>query len=350
MADKRPTITPQPSIDFTMQKAPYLERLTKGWSTADQAYFARAFGFFQRHFAPKMAFFDQDHLLEISLRLAGEVDCDKETVVALWLGHGAPDGALVDQVGHAVGGSIPLLIGKAQALQEAWAPAKKVMCDDRQVAMLFLARGLMALKGADLAAEKEQHWASQVRAFHIPLARRFRCHKLQAALEEEVVKRLDPCLYSKVAAHHHVARSRADLHRIASLLHKVATSLSLKFRLERRRKSIFSTWEKMGLRKCSLEEIYDHLGFRIILEGPFKDEVAACRKVCDGLRKTFVCKGEKCRDWLTKPRPSGYQALHLTLKQREGRWFEVQIRTARMHWIATRGAAAHWKYKEEGKI
>jgi len=104
--------------------------------------------------------------------------------------------------------------------------------------------------------------------------------------------------------------------------------------------------EKDAVKKCSFEEIYDVLAVRIVFE-PLPDisEKTQCWNIYSMITDTYLPKPDRLRDWISRPKPNGYEALHLTVMGPEGKWVEVQIRSKRMDEIAERGYAAHWKYK-----
>ena len=119
----------------------------------------------------------------------------------------------------------------------------------------------------------------------------------------------------------------------------------LEYITKARVKSITSIIDKMSRLHTNLEEIYDIFAVRIILNAPLAQEQTVCWQAYDILTKRYQHLPKKFRDWLTEPRPNGYQALHVTLMDQEEQWVEVQIRTRSMDEIAEKGSAAHWKYK-----
>ncbi|MGQ9620105.1 MAG: RelA/SpoT family protein, partial [Bacteroidales bacterium] len=119
-----------------------------------------------------------------------------------------------------------------------------------------------------------------------------------------------------------------------------------KFDITGRPKSIYSIWKKMQTKNVPFEEIYDVLAVRIVFE-PFPgiSEKTQCWNIYSMITDTYMPKPDRLRDWLSRPKPNGYEALHVTVMGPEGKWVEVQIRSTRMDEIAERGYAAHWKYK-----
>ena len=126
--------------------------------------------------------------------------------------------------------------------------------------------------------------------------------------------------------------------------------MGLKFRILARVKSIYSIWNKMQNKHVSFDEIYDILAVRIIVTPKSRtNEVNECFNVYVAISKIYKSHPDRLRDWLNHPKANGYQALHVTLMSKQGRWIEVQIRSDRMDEVAEKGFAAHWKYKEGGE-
>ena len=106
----------------------------------------------------------------------------------------------------------------------------------------------------------------------------------------------------------------------------------------------------MQNKHVSFDEIYDILAVRIIFTPKNRaNEVNECFNIYVAISKIYKSHPDRLRDWLSHPKANGYQALHVTLMSKLGRWIEVQIRSDRMDEIAEKGFAAHWKYKEGGE-
>ena len=120
------------------------------------------------------------------------------------------------------------------------------------------------------------------------------------------------------------------------------------FTITSRTKSVYSVWHKMQTKNISFDEIYDILAVRIVFEP--KDEYSEklqCWNIYSLITELYSPNPDRLRDWLSVPKATGYEALHLTVMSMAGLWIEVQIRSQRMDEIAERGLAAHWKYKTE---
>ena len=106
----------------------------------------------------------------------------------------------------------------------------------------------------------------------------------------------------------------------------------------------------MQNKHVTFEEIYDILAVRIIFEPKVRaEEINECFNIYVAISRIYKSHPDRLRDWLNHPKANGYQALHVTLMSKQGRWIEVQIRSDRMNEVAEQGFAAHWKYKDGGE-
>ena len=123
--------------------------------------------------------------------------------------------------------------------------------------------------------------------------------------------------------------------------------MGIQYEIKERVKTPYSIWNKMQNKHVTFEEIYDILAVRIIFTPKVREEeVNECFNIYVAISKIYKSHPDRLRDWLSHPKANGYQALHVTLMSKQGRWIEVQIRSDRMDEIAEQGFAAHWKYKD----
>ena len=104
----------------------------------------------------------------------------------------------------------------------------------------------------------------------------------------------------------------------------------------------------MKNKNVPFEEVYDVFALRIVLKSSTETEKGDCWNTYSIITDMYTPRPDRLRDWLSTPKANGYEALHTTVMGHEGRWVEVQIRTQRMHDIAEKGLAAHWRYKDKG--
>ena len=134
-------------------------------------------------------------------------------------------------------------------------------------------------------------------------------------------------------------------------IEKAMKEMGIKYVIKERVKSPYSIWHKMQTKHVTFDEIYDILAVRIIFTPQNReDEINECFKIYVAISKIYQSHPDRLRDWINHPKANGYQALHVTLMSKQGRWIEVQIRSDKMDEVAEQGFAAHWKYKEDGNI
>lgn len=128
---------------------------------------------------------------------------------------------------------------------------------------------------------------------------------------------------------------------------KKLKEMGLHYEMKARVKSAYSIWNKMESKGITFEDIYDLYAVRIIFDPlPGVDEKNMCWDIYSAITDIYRIRPDRIRDWVSRPKANGYQALHLTVMGPDGQWVEIQIRSRRMDDIAEKGFAAHWKYKE----
>ena len=284
------------------------------------------------------------HARRLALILGSKVGVPSSVVLAAALLSDKPPSArsLLDQVDGQMGSAVQGLLDKFDQL--AASPAQVDLLDladgNLEVVKIWLAKELDKLRIAPtkqtiLVAERNM----------LPWTRRLKYPGLQKAFEELLLSQMEghKAFLAKFAANK--SNFRLSLNRIGDKLQSLLLQGGFSFKLQKRLKSTYSTYQKMVYLGCTLEKIYDLLGFRLVLAVDLEDEITQCWAAAHQLQAAFSEKVVLRREWLFSPKASGYQALHLTLKEQE--WFEVQIRSVRMHEVATTGTAAHWKYKRK---
>lgn len=211
-----------------------------------------------------------------------------------------------------------------------------------------------------------------------PLAEELEMTAEQAELENLSVKLGYPDDYYKLEKLLTESRKKCEklfstfAEPIKAMLDDIGIEHTFKFRM----KSIYSTWRKMRVDNKRFDDVYDLFAARIIYkplsphaiaEG-LADSIEACDSAAHVVHQTideidaermtcwriyatismlYRIHPGRIKNWINNPRPSGYQALHLTAMGPGGHWMEVQIRSERMDYEAEHGKAAHWKYKRE---
>jgi GTP pyrophosphokinase len=221
--------------------------------------------------------------------------------------------------------------------------------DDLRVILIKIADRLHNMRTLDSMPEhKKMKIAGETIFLYAPLAHRLVLYAIKSELEDLSFKFRQPLIYDEIAA-----KLKHSERKYISLINKFSlpiieklTESGLMFEISGRPKSIFSIWKKMQSKGVPFEEIYDVLAVRIVFEpAPGIPEKTQCWNIYSIITESYLPKPDRLRDWVSRPKPNGYEALHLTVMGPEGNWVEVQIRSNRMDEIAERGYAAHWKYK-----
>ncbi|MFN8241576.1 MAG: RelA/SpoT family protein [Bacteroidales bacterium] len=221
--------------------------------------------------------------------------------------------------------------------------------DDLRVILIKIADRLHNMRTLDsLAEHKKMKIAGETIYLYAPLASRLGLYAIKTELEDLSFKYRQPKIYEDIASKlkHGEKKYLALINKFSLPIIEKLSEAGYKFEINSRPKSIFSIWKKMQSKNVPFEEVYDVLAVRIIFEPvPGIAEKTQCWNIYSIITDTYLPKPDRLRDWVSRPKPNGYEALHLTVMGPEGRWVEVQIRSSRMDEIAEKGYAAHWKYK-----
>jgi GTP pyrophosphokinase len=223
------------------------------------------------------------------------------------------------------------------------------LSDDLRVILIKIADRLHNMRTLDSMPEhKKMKVAGETIFLYAPLAHRLGLYTIKSELEDLSFKFRQPQIYEEIAAKlkHSEKKYIALINKFSLPIIDKLTNAGLKFDISGRPKSIFSIWKKMQSKNVPFEEIYDVLAVRIVFEpAPDIPEKTQCWNIYSMITDSYLPKPDRLRDWVSRPKPNGYEALHVTVMGPEGKWVEVQIRSKRMDEIAERGYAAHWKYK-----
>jgi len=227
------------------------------------------------------------------------------------------------------------------------------MSDDIRVILVKIADRLHNMRTLGAMAPAKRHKiAGETMYIYAPLAHRLGLFAMKTELEELSFKYENPEDYEEITQKLESSRSRRTeiFNHFASPVVERLNEMGLKYEMRARDKSAFSVWNKMRTKGVPFEEIYDIFAVRIIFETePGVDEKKRCWDIYSVITDIYRLRPDRIRDWVSRPKSNGYQALHLTVMGPDGEWIEIQIRSRRMDDIAEKGFAAHWKYKE-GKI
>ncbi len=232
------------------------------------------------------------------------------------------------------------------------------LVDDVRVILIKLADRLHNMRTLQALPRKKQiKIASETLYLFAPLAHRLGLYTIKTELEDLSLKYKNPEVYTELANKINHSE-KISAHFINKFIEPVkAKLLEEKFKLEvyGRPKTIYSVWRKMQEKSVPFEQIYDILAVRIVFKPkPRIPEITQCWHIYSTITQLYKAKTDRLRDWVSRPKANGYEALHATFMGPHGKWIEVQIRSERMNDIAEHGFAAHWKYKtgdsKEGEL
>jgi len=232
------------------------------------------------------------------------------------------------------------------------------LVDDIRVILIKLADRLHNMRTLQALPRKKQiKTASETLYLYAPLAHRLGLYKIKTEMEDLSLKFKNPEVYEELANKINHSE-KISSHFINKFIEPVSQKLEeekFKFVIHGRPKSICSVWNKMQEKNVPFEQIYDILAVRIVFKPkPRIPEITQCWHIYSIITQLYKAKPDRLRDWVSRPKANGYEALHATFMGPHGKWIEVQIRSERMDDIAEHGFAAHWKYKtgdsKEGEI
>jgi GTP pyrophosphokinase len=223
------------------------------------------------------------------------------------------------------------------------------LAEDVRVILIKIADRLHNMRTMDaMAPHKQKKIASETLFLYSPLANRIGLHAIKTELEDLSLKYLEPKEFRDIALKLKETK-RQRTKQINEFIHPIEerlNQLGYKFKIYGRPKSIYSIWNKIHKKGVPFEEVFDLLAIRIILDVPIDKEKQECWNVYSIITENYIPSSERLRDWISKPKSNGYEALHTTVMGPGGKFIEVQIRTNRMDEVAERGVAAHLFYKE----
>ena len=220
--------------------------------------------------------------------------------------------------------------------------------DDVRVIIIKIADRYHNMLTMDSMPEHKQvRIASETLYIYAPLAHRIGLYNIKTELEDLSLKYTEPNVYKDIKGKIEDSKEEQQAY-IDSFSDVIDNSLKkegLNYVIKGRMKSIFSMRRKMKAQNVSFDEIYDKFAIRIIYKSDPKNEKFLAWKIYSIVTDHFTPNPVRLRDWISSPKSTGYEALHITVMGPKGRWVEVQIRSNRMHEIAEKGYAAHFKYK-----
>ncbi|NNJ88087.1 MAG: bifunctional (p)ppGpp synthetase/guanosine-3',5'-bis(diphosphate) 3'-pyrophosphohydrolase [Eudoraea sp.] len=220
--------------------------------------------------------------------------------------------------------------------------------DDVRVIIIKIADRYHNMLTMDSMPENKQvKLASETLYIYAPLAHRIGLYNIKTELEDLSLKYTEPEVYYDIQKkiEHTKEEQQKYIDDFTSVIKDSLDKEKLDYDIKGRMKSIFSIRRKMNVQNVSYDEIYDKFAIRIIYKSERENEKFLAWKIYSIVTDHFTPNPIRLRDWISSPKSTGYEALHITVMGPLGRWVEVQIRSERMHEIAEKGYAAHFKYK-----
>eukprot|EP01089_Gocevia_fonbrunei_P014224 TRINITY_DN3845_c0_g1_i6.p1 TRINITY_DN3845_c0_g1~~TRINITY_DN3845_c0_g1_i6.p1 ORF type:complete len:563 (-),score=88.64 TRINITY_DN3845_c0_g1_i6:1230-2918(-) len=220
--------------------------------------------------------------------------------------------------------------------------------DDVRVIIIKIADRYHNMLTMDSMPEHKQvKIASETLYIYAPLAHRIGLYNIKTELEDLSLKYTEPDVYEDILGKIEESKEeqQAYIDAFSGVISDSLDKENLNYYIKGRMKSIFSIRRKMKVQNVSFDEIYDKFAIRIIYKSDRHNEKFLAWKIYSIVTDHFTPNPVRLRDWISSPKSTGYEALHITVMGPKGKWVEVQIRSERMHEIAEKGYAAHFKYK-----
>jgi GTP pyrophosphokinase len=223
------------------------------------------------------------------------------------------------------------------------------MSEDIRVLLVKLADRLHNMRTLQFIdnADKRRRIARETMEIYAPLAERIGMQGLKDELDDLAFNALWPDARQSVLGRLEQLREHDSnlIERIVDELSATLSEAGIEAKVYGREKSPLSIWHKMKRKNISFEQLSDIMAFRITV-----DNVADCYAALGVIHGRYAMVPERFKDFISTPKPNAYRSLHTTIFGPERRRIEVQIRTTEMHEVAELGVAAHWAYKQNGRL
>jgi GTP pyrophosphokinase len=220
--------------------------------------------------------------------------------------------------------------------------------DDVRVIIIKIADRYHNMLTLDSMPEHKQvKMASETLYIYAPLAHRIGLYNIKTELEDLSLKYTEPEVYQDISGKIEESKEeqQAYINDFTNIIRDSLDKEGLNYHIKGRMKSIFSIRKKMKVQNVVFDQIYDKFAIRIMYKSDRQNEKFLAWKIYSIVTDHFTPNPVRLRDWISSPKSTGYEALHITVMGPKGKWVEVQIRSERMHEIAEKGYAAHFKYK-----
>ncbi|RRJ89605.1 RelA/SpoT family protein [Flavobacterium macacae] len=223
--------------------------------------------------------------------------------------------------------------------------------DDVRVILIKIADRLHNMQTMESMVDyKQAKIASETLYIYAPLAHRLGLYNIKNQLEDLGLKYTEPNVYNDIVSKIKETKEQQDeyIKSISDVLKESLDAEGVEYTIKGRPKSIFSIRKKMLAQGVTFDEVYDKFALRIIYKAEPNEEKFFAWKIYSIVTDHYRPSPSRLRDWISSPKSTGYEALHITVMGPKGRWVEIQVRSERMDEIAEKGYAAHYKYKQGG--
>ncbi len=223
--------------------------------------------------------------------------------------------------------------------------------DDVRVILIKIADRLHNMQTmGSMADYKQAKIASETLYIYAPLAHRLGLYNIKSQLEDLGLKYTEPAVYNDIVSRMKESKEEQDAYikSISDVLKASLDAEEIEYTIKGRPKSIYSIRRKMLAQGVTFDEVYDKFALRIIYKSNTHDEKFLAWKIYSIVTDHYRPSPSRLRDWISSPKSTGYEALHITVMGPKGRWVEIQVRSERMDEVAEKGYAAHYKYKQGG--
>ncbi|SDG61060.1 RelA/SpoT family protein [Psychroflexus sediminis] len=225
--------------------------------------------------------------------------------------------------------------------------------DDIRVIIIKIADRLHNMQTMDaMRPDKQVKIASETLYIYAPLAHRIGLYNIKTELEDLSLKYTEPEVYNDILGKLKESKEDQDqyIKDFSKTISEALEKEDIVFEVKGRPKSIYSIRKKIVNQNISFDEIYDKFALRIIYKSNSENEKFLAWKIYSIVTDYYRPNPTRLRDWISSPKTTGYEALHITVMGPKGKWVEVQIRSERMNEIAEKGYAAHYKYKHKDEV
>ena len=305
------------------------------------------------------------HPIAVAKIVASQIGLDASSIAAALLHDVVEDTAYsIDDIEQLFGQTIAIIVkgltkisslkkeGDISLQAENFRKMLLTLNDDIRVIIIKIADRLHNMQTMDsMRQDKQVKIASETLFIYAPLAHRIGLYGIKTELEDLSLKYTEPNVYKDILNKLKDTREDQDkyINRFSSIISSALDHEELEYQVKGRTKSVYSIRNKMQNKNISFDEVYDKFAIRIIYSSKPENEKFLAWKIYSIVTDYFRPNPTRLRDWISSPKSTGYEALHITVMGPENKWVEVQIRSERMNAIAERGYAAHYKYKHKGQ-